>query len=138
MNGPREHTYFIDRNLGHSFSDALRSAGLRVERADDHFPIDTPDDVWLSKVAGKGWLAVSRDARIRYSPLALAALMSSGARLFVIVGKLTAVESGQVFLRWREKIELLADNEEGAFIVKVRRDGVTMWLTQTKWERRRS
>ena len=138
MNEPREHTCFIDRNLGHSFSDALRSAGLRVERADDHFPIDTPDDVWLAEVASKGWLAVTRDARIRYSPLALTALMTSGARLFVIVGRLTAAESAEVFVRHRQKVERMADREKGPFIAKVRRDGVTMWLTQAGWKRRRS
>lgn len=136
MNERRENTYFIDRNLGHSFSDVLRSAGLRVERADDHFPIDTPDDVWLAEVAHRGWLAVTRDARIRYSPLALAALMTSGARLFVIVGKLTAAESAEIFVRHRKKVERLADGQKCAFIAKVRRDGVTTWLTQASWERR--
>jgi hypothetical protein len=138
MNEPREHTYFVDRNLGKSFSDALKSAGLQVERADDHFPIDTLDDVWLPDVARKGWLAVTRDARIRYSPLALTALMTSGARLFVIVGKLTAAETAEVFLRRRRKIERLADAEKGAFIAKVRRDGVTMWQSHTQWERGRA
>jgi hypothetical protein len=138
MNEPHEHTYFIDRNLGKSFSDALKSAGLQVERADDHFPIDTPDDVWLPEVARKNWLAVTRDARIRYSPLALAALMTSGARLFVIVGNLTAAGAADVFLRRQRKIERLAEAEKSAFIAKVRRDGVRMWQTHAEWVRHRS
>jgi hypothetical protein len=136
MNEPREPTYFIDRDLGLSFSNALRNAGLRVERADDHFPIDTPDDEWLPVVASHRWLAVTRDARIRYSPLALNALMTSGARLFVIVGKLTAAESAAVFLNRRKKIERLAASELAAFIAKVRRDSVHVWLDHATWARR--
>lgn len=137
MNEPREPVYFTDRDLGLRFSDALRSAGLRVERADDHFRTDTPDDEWLPVVASRGWLAVTRDARIRYSPLALTALMTGGARLFVIVGKLTAPESAAVFLHWRNKIERLAASQSEAFIAKVRRDSVQVWLDYETWARRR-
>lgn len=31
MNVPHEPTYFMDRDLGLRFADALKSAGLRVE-----------------------------------------------------------------------------------------------------------
>lgn len=137
MNGPREPTYFVDRDLGLTFSEALRSAGLRVERADDHFRNDTPDDEWLPVVAGRSWVAVTRDARIRYSPLALTALMNSGARLFVIVGRLNARETAELFLRYHQKVERLAAAEKGAFIAKIRRDGVKMWLRHQTWARRR-
>lgn len=137
MNEPREYTYFIDRDLGLSFSNVLLTSGLRFERADTHFKTNTPDDQWLPTVASRGWLAITRDARIRYSPLALAALMTSGARLFVIVGKLTTADSAAVFLHWRKKIDLLAATERGAFIAKVRRDGVRIWLNHAAWARRR-
>lgn len=137
MNEPREPTYFIDRDLGLTFSAALRSAGLRVERADDHFRNDTPDDEWLPVVAGRGWVAVTRDARIRYSPLALMALMNSGARLFVIVGKLNAADTAELFLTYRKKVARLAEAENAAFIAKIRRDGVRMWLRHKTWARRR-
>lgn len=135
MNAPHEPTYFIDRDLGLRFAEALKSAGLRVERADDHFRNDTADESWLPEVASRGWLAVTRDARIRYSPLALTALMTSGARLFVIVGKLTAAEAIKVFLERRTQIELLARDEQAAFIAKVRRDGVHMWQRYSDWVR---
>jgi PIN like domain len=137
MNEPHELTYFIDRDLGLRFSQALQSAGLRVERADDHFRNDAPDDVWLPIVASRGWVAVTRDGRIRYSPLALAALMNSGARLFVIVGKLKAAETAEVFLRHRKKVERVVAAETAAFIAKIRRDGVTIWLRHKAWAQRR-
>jgi hypothetical protein len=136
MNVPHEPTYFIDRDLGLRFAADLKTAGVRVERADDHFKNDTADEVWLPIVANKGWLAVTRDKRIRYSPLALAALMTSGARLFVIVGRLTAAEAARVFLDRRNRIEQLAHAEKAAFVAKVRRDGVHLWLSHSDWVRR--
>ncbi len=109
---------------------------MRVERADDHFRIDTADEAWLPVVASRGWLVVTRDKRMRYSPLALMALMTSGARLFVIVGKLTAAEALDVFRGHRKKVESLARTEKAAFIAKIRRDGVHIWLRHVDWARR--
>jgi len=86
MNERHEVTYFTDRDLGRKLPEALKAHGLVVETHDDHFGPQTPDDEWLEKVGVNGWLAITRDGRIRYSPLALRVLMQSGARLFVLVG----------------------------------------------------
>lgn len=59
MNGPRELTYFTDRDLGHQFPRVLQAAGLRVERHDDHFGALTRDEEWLSAVGERGWIAVT-------------------------------------------------------------------------------
>ncbi len=63
-------------------------------------------------------------------------LMQTEARLFVLVGKLTTKQAGEAFLRWREKIVATALDESGAFIAKIRRDGVYMWLRQEDWRPR--
>jgi hypothetical protein len=133
MNGPREPIYFVDRDLGHQFPQALRAAGLRVERHDDHFAPLTSDEEWLSLIGQRKWIAITRDARIRYSPLALQVLMESDVRLFVMVGKLTATESPAVFMRWRPRVEALVHQEAEAFIAKVRRDGVHVWIRRADW-----
>jgi hypothetical protein len=70
---------------------------------------------------------------IRYSPLALSVLMESGTQLFVLVGKLTTVEAAEAFLKWREKITETVASERGAFISKIRRDGVHIWLRRKEW-----
>jgi hypothetical protein len=111
MNGPHELIFFADRDLGRQFPDKLR------------------------EVSQRRWVAVTRDARIRYSPLALSVLMESGERLFVIVGKLTTLEAADVFLKWRGRIESIALEEDGAFIAKIRRDGVHLWLSRRNWQR---
>jgi hypothetical protein len=136
MNEPHEIVYFIDRDLGHQFPETLRTAGLRVERHDDHFSQLTPDSEWIAEVGGRGWVAVTRDWRIRYSPLALETLMTSGAKLFVIVGRLTTDEAAAVFLQQRKRIERALRKESEAFVGKIRRDAVEIWLRKRDWRRR--
>ncbi|MGH8866324.1 MAG: hypothetical protein ACREVZ_17055 [Burkholderiales bacterium] len=135
MNGQHEIVYFTDRDLGHRFPEKLRAAGLRVERHDDHFDQLTADIKWIAEVGRRGWVAVTRDARIRYSPLALETLMSSGARLFVIVGRLTTDEAAAVFLQQRKRVERLLRKESRPFIGKIRRDSVEVWLRKSDWRR---
>jgi hypothetical protein len=136
MNEPREVTYFTDRDLGRKLPETLKAAGLLVVAHDDQFAPMTPDEEWLAKVGATGWLAISRDARIRYSPLALRVLMQAGARLFVLVGKLTAAECAELIVSKRRQIESLAANESGAFIAKIRRDGVHLWISYKDWKKR--
>ena len=135
MNAPRERVFFTDRDLGHRFPERLRKSGIKVERHDDHFGAQTPDVEWIGTIGRRRWVAVSRDARIRYSPLALQVLMTSGARLFVLVGKLTTDEAAELFLQSRDQIEALLRKERRPFIAKIRRDGVLMWLQQKAWKK---
>jgi PIN like domain len=135
MSEPREFVFFADRDLGRQFPALLCAAGVRTERHDDHFRPDTPDDEWIGEIGRRGWVAVTRDARIRYSPLALNVLMQSKTRLFVLVGKLTTRQAADLFLAWRETIVETALQESGAFIAKIRRDGVHLWLREREWRR---
>lgn len=128
MNERHEIVYFTDRDLGKRFPEKLQAGGVRVERHDDHFSQLTPDPEWIGETGRRGWIALTRDARIRYSPLAVETLMKSGARLFVIVGRLTTEEAAAVFLRQQKRIERLLRKESKPFIGKIRRDTVEVWL----------
>lgn len=133
MNGPPNLTYFADRDLGRQFPELLRAAGIRIERHDDHFGVNTPDDEWLFEITRRGWVAVTRDQRINYSPLAKSVMMEAGARLFVLVGNMTVAEAATNFLRWQGPIEALALLEFEGFIAKVRRDGIHVWVRRVEW-----
>jgi hypothetical protein len=61
--------------------------------------------------------------------------MQGEAQLFVLVGKLATTQAAETFLKWREKIGAMALDETGAFIAKIRRDGVYMWLREREWRR---
>lgn len=128
MNERHELVYFTDRDLGKRFPERLRAGGVRVEQHDDHFGQLTPDPEWIGEIGRRGWIALTRDARIRYSPLAVDTLMDSGARLFVIVGRLTTEEAAAICLRQQARIERLLRKESRPFIGKIRRDAVEVWL----------
>ncbi len=66
--------FFTARDLGTSFPDILRSAGISVERHGDHFPPDTSDETWLADIGARGWVILTHDRRIRYKPNELAAV----------------------------------------------------------------
>lgn len=84
---PESLVFFTDRDLGKRFPDILSEAGLSVKRHTDLFPPDCPDDVWLQAVGEQQWIAVSHDARIRYKPNELAAVINHNVRLLVVMGK---------------------------------------------------
>lgn len=136
MSEPREPIFFSDRDLGKQFPALLIAGGVRVERHDDHFDPEATDEEWIGEVGRRKWVAITRDARIRYSPLALSILMESGAKLFVMVGKLKTTQAAELFLKWRPQIVSTSLGESGAFIAKIRRDGVYVWLREQDWRRR--
>ncbi|MEX2271823.1 MAG: hypothetical protein WD690_10150 [Vicinamibacterales bacterium] len=90
--------FFTDRDLGLTFPSTLRGAGLAVERHADHFPPDCPDERWLDEVAARGWVAITHDARIRYKPNELAAVVRHRVTLLVVVGKAPHLELARSFV----------------------------------------
>jgi hypothetical protein len=115
--------YFTDRDLGLTFPATLREAGVDVELHRDHFRPTTPDDEWLATVSARGWVAVTHDARIRYKPNELAAIVKHRARVLVIVGKAPLPALAQSFVRTRQRIEAFLANHEAPVVGKVYRAG---------------
>jgi len=57
---------FLDRSLGRrQVAEALRNAGARIEIHDDHFGPETTDEDWLREAGRRGWIVLTKDARIR-------------------------------------------------------------------------
>ena len=116
--------YFTDRDLGYRiFPDALEKAGLTVIRHDDVFrDPTTPDTVWLPRVAGEGWIAVSGNKDILRQPLEVAALRDAGAVMLVVVGThVPAHERARNFINTLPKIERLLEIMEPPAIAKIYR-----------------
>jgi hypothetical protein len=84
---PEPIVFFIDRSLGkHVVPEALRRLGARVEVHDDHFGKETDDADWIADVAGRGWVILTKDRRIRYGPLERTAVFAANARMFALTG----------------------------------------------------
>jgi hypothetical protein len=97
---PDGTVFFIDRSLGvEPIRGALIAEGLAVEIHDEHFKRDEEDRVWLTAVGQWRWVVLTKDQRLRYRPLEIAALRSSGARVFILIaGNLRGGEIASVFV----------------------------------------
>ena len=117
--------FFTDRDLGLTFPSILRNAGLTVERHADHFPPDCTDEEWLAAVAARGWIAVTHDARIRYKPNELAAVVRHQVALLVVVGKAPHAELARSFANTAPQIRRFLGAHRPPLIAKVYRPSAT-------------
>lgn len=81
----------------------LREAGLRLVTLAEHYGVPNDEDVtdtdWLALVGDRGWVALMKDARIRYRPAERAAVVSNRVRAFCIAGgSLRAEDMAQRFV----------------------------------------
>ena len=126
MSAPREAlVFFTDRDLGTRFPEILTASGLEVRRHRDHFPPDCPDEVWLEAVGREQWIAVSHDARIRYKPNELAAVVRHRVRLLVVIGKAPFPQLAKHFVATAPKIAEFVMQHSAPWIAKVYRPTAT-------------
>lgn len=77
--------YFVDEDLdGPAFVDPLRAAGISLTRHRDLFAQGTPDTTWLPRVASLGHVVLTSDTRMRFTPLEVAAIKASNARVLFV------------------------------------------------------
>ena len=114
-------TYFTDRDLGKRFPEVLAAARVSVEAHHRHFAPDAPDDEWIPVVAQRGWIAVTHNRRIRYTPNELAAVFDSGLGLLTQIGQTTTLELARNFVRTHYHIELFVASRQAPYIAKVYR-----------------
>ena len=126
MSEPRDAlVFFTDRDLGTRFPDILAAAGLSVRRHRDLFPPDCPDEVWLETVGRERWIAITHDARIRYKPNELAAVVRYRVRLLVVIGKAPYPELARHFVATASKVEDFVRQHAAPWIAKVYRPSAT-------------
>lgn len=70
-------------------------------------PTGVPDPKWMRAVAAAGWVAVTRDRRIRSRPGEQTILLQAGLRVVWFGGKKDQrpIEQAQLFLRFLPEIE---------------------------------
>jgi hypothetical protein len=98
---PEPLVLFADSCLGRrKIPDANRRAGEEVRIHDELFASGTTDEEWLSEVGRRGWVVLTKDARIRYHTNEMQALRRAGVRAFVFTGRgdLTGEEIAKAFV----------------------------------------
>jgi predicted nuclease of predicted toxin-antitoxin system len=127
---PEETIFFIDRSLGtEPISTTLKEAGLTVCCHDEHFKRDEEDRVWLTVVGERGWVVLTKDQRLRYRPLEIAALRSSRCRVFILTaGNLRGSEIASAFLIALPRMFKVISTSPGPFIARVTKSGMVNLL----------
>lgn len=122
---PDGTVFFIDRSLGvEPIRTELIKTGLVVEIHDDHFARDEEDRVWLRTVGEWGWVVLTKDQKLRYRPLEIAALRASKARVFVLTaGNLRGIEITAVFRAGLPRICRVLHARTGPFVARVSKAG---------------
>lgn len=113
--------FFTDRDLGRELPGAVLAAGMVVESHADHFAHDTPDSDWIPIVSQRGWVILTRDRRMRYKPAEREAILRSGARVLILVGKVTHRELAINCVRSRARIESFIARNTAPFIARIYR-----------------
>jgi hypothetical protein len=116
--------FFIDRSAGKKIAAPLRDAGLSIELHDDHFAQDAPDEEWLTEVGRRKWYVITRDDRIRYRRIEIAAAYAARVGMFVIVSKhLTGPQSADIVLAAIGRMRAFIAKHRRPFIAKIYRNG---------------
>ena len=95
-----------------------------MEIHDDHFKRDDEDRIWLTEVGERNWVVFTKDQRLRYRPLEIAALRSSGTRVFVLIaGNLRGSDIASAFTTALPRIFRILAAHPGPFIARVSKNG---------------
>lgn len=121
---------------------------MEVEAHGTHFRPTAEDHKWLGRLAKSGWVGISKDDRIRYSPLAVETVMRSGSKLFIAIGTYTHEKLAQNILHSRHKLDQFVRKHRDPFIARLymapehkfdRGKGgeIKMWKTAAQWRAER-
>lgn len=64
-----------------------------------------PDDAWLPVVAKRGWVVLTHNERIRYTPNERDAVMQNGLAMLIVTGKAPYPVLAQSLVRMMSKVE---------------------------------
>ena len=112
--------------------EGLRNAGAQVEICTEHFPRGTKDHIWLPEVGRRGWAVLSRNKRIRWTPIERQAVVHSKVSKFTLVGtRLTGAEIAKAFVKALPRMKRLLAKYDPPFFAKVYRDGRVVMAEET-------
>ena len=115
---PEAPTFFVDRDLGVHFFEALSADDrFKVEFLEHHFDQDTDDAVWLAHIAAMGWIGVTHDKRIKRDHRSIIAYFK--ASVIVVVGRKPLAEHAANFVATYPRIERFVRDHSGAYVAKL-------------------
>jgi hypothetical protein len=123
-------TFFIDRCLGNKLIvEPLRWVGLSVEIHDDHFSKNAPDIDWIPEIGARGWVILTKDARIGKNRIERLAVADARVRMFTLASQsLSGTDMAAIFLQAIPEMKKFIYENPAPFIAKVYQGGkVKAW-----------
>jgi len=91
---------------------------------DDHFEPNASDEEWLRFIGQKGWIAITKDKRIRYRTPALEVIRKEKVKLFMYnKGNLTGQQMVEILVKAIPRIKTFIAKHEPPFIVTMTKSG---------------
>lgn len=127
---------FVNGSMPRIVADELSRAGKDAKWKGELFPLNTKDPVWLEAVGVNGWLAITRDGKIRTRPAERQAIVEHHVGCFILTYRndLKRGEIAQLVLDTIEEMEEKFRTTPRPFIYTVAGYGefrrlVRPWLT---------
>jgi hypothetical protein len=113
-------------------ADALRGAGAQVQVHDDVFDQGTEDTVWITEVARREWVILTKDARIRKRLNERRAVTVSKAMVFALTSQdLPGEQMASIFVKHLHRMRNLIRSGRPPFWAKVTRETVKLLTLAT-------
>jgi hypothetical protein len=106
-------------------ADELKKVREDVIFKHDIFLPGTDDPIWLRRVGAEGWLAITRDARIRTRPAERAAIMENDVGCFILTHQqdLPRAALVRIVFDYLPEMERLFSSTPRPFIYTVTKNG---------------
>jgi hypothetical protein len=128
---PRRPVFFFEESLGKRLPALLAQKGIRTENHLSHFAQGESDEVWLSKCGERGWIVVSKDARIRRRANELNAVRISRVRMFYFAcGNKKTEEYAEAFLKAYPAILRAVEAKRAPFIARISISGTMVFIPE--------
>ncbi|MBR8837315.1 MAG: hypothetical protein DSM106950_25725 [Stigonema ocellatum SAG 48.90 = DSM 106950] len=130
MSQSQSIVFFVDRCLGSKrIVETLRNSGITVEIHDDHFHKGAQDVDWVPEIGKRGWVVLTKDAKIGKRTSEKIAVVSEKVKLFAFASQsLTGKQMSEALLKAIVPLQEFVRKHPGPFIAKIYRDGhIEMW-----------
>jgi hypothetical protein len=118
---------FFDRSIGNGIPKAclqIKRFPVEVHYLQQHFPIDTPDDVWLPNVGGWGWFVIGQDYNLHVRANEREAIRRYEVGVFYLWGaEAPAWDTMRCFARAFDRIVEAAANTPRPFVYRIHKNG---------------
>jgi hypothetical protein len=127
--------FFVDRSLGKSIVEGLRTTGLTVHSMADVYGEERaqrlPDETWLRDAGKNSWIVLTKDDAIRRRPAERDALIDAAVRVFCLTNRsLRGAKQMERFVSNRHRIIRQA-RKPGPYIYGVYEHGLRrLWPKQ--------